>query len=837
MKENLPKLLWGVLLLFVSSLSVKSQNLSGFTLSGIKGESKSVTQLLAEDAAAPKLPFAYRLKAEHETHRQMRQNPNALRGNSFTTFNDPRSVAAISATQTIHSNFLGVRVGDTPGWSPPDNNGDVGATQIAFTVNGRIRFYNKPLVVNAAVTTPTGTSNTEIGSPVFDIDSDVFFTNNALGITIGSDPHVRFDRITQRWFIVQIDISHSKNNYCQLAVSSGPTISNLASFTFYNFRVSATGGGSNKFFDYPTLGIDAKSLYIGGNMFGGSFAGCNMYVVDKAAMIAGTLTVTAFNQAATLTDMYTPQGVQNDDPNATEGFFIGSSQSVYGSILIRKITYSGSTPSISADMVFNTLATAAPVNPPNKGGGNLDALDDRPFAAMIRKNKITGVSTLWTANTTAANSSGVGTTGGDRDATIWYEFGTLSGTPTLLRSASYYDNAATNPRSYINGSVAMSGQGHCILSATTSGTNNYAQVTIAGRYRTDASTIFNAAIDATTTTSSYTGTRWGDYSQVVVDPLDDMTMWAFNQYTQGGNAWGTRAVQLKAPAPAAPALAATPDRGINNVTINGTSTNNTEFFDPGNDVGGPGYNRLNVTVTGPSAVAVSNIVFVSTTQITATFTIPANAVAGTYTVTVINPDGQTVTTTFVLPALPLPVSLVSFTGRLNNSVVELNWKTASEYNFKNYVVEKSADGSNFVNFSEVAPRGNANTAADYATVDRYPYPQYSYYRLKSVNTDGTFGYSTVVKIKTAQRKLSLTRLFPNPTATDVTFEMYADAAQAITVDVYDIAGKKMLSNTINLNAGINEKQVLLSRVADGAYFIQFKDAQNNVIEKVKIIKN
>jgi hypothetical protein len=165
--------------------------------------------------------------------------------------------------------------------------------------------------------TPTGSSTTTLPD-VLNLNLNGFFADSTLGIDDISDPHVRFDRLTQRWIIVAIDVTHSKNNYCCIGVSDGPTLSNSSNFNIFYFNISGTGGSSMEFFDYPTLGTDRTSLHIGGNMFRGTrFTGCSMWVVNKADLLAGTLTVTGFSEATTSTDMYTPQGVHNDDPSST----------------------------------------------------------------------------------------------------------------------------------------------------------------------------------------------------------------------------------------------------------------------------------------------------------------------------------------------------------------------------------------------------------------------------------------------------------------------------------------------------------------------------------------
>ena len=553
---------------------------------------------------------------------------------------------------TIWGSYANVSGRESP-YTPPDNCGDVGTTQIIATANTRMKVFTKP-AVGTALTTPTSTSTTILNA-VANIDLNSFFTVPSIGVNSISDPHVRFDRLTGRWFIVAIDVNHtSGSNYCLIAVSDGSTITSSSSFTIFYFSVAGTGGASNDFFDYPTLGVDKYSLYIGGNMFanGRTFSGSNMWVVDKASLLNSTTAIiTSFPHSATGTDMYTPQGVHNDDPGATNGYFIGASQSQFSKLVIRRVSYSGSTPTLSGDLNLTTSTTYTPKTVPTLGGTAIDGDDRRLCAAMIKKDKIKNTANLWVAQGTLLNSSGVGGSGGDRDGALWMEIGTLSTTPSILQSATLYD-ASSSVINYTYPTIALSGQGHNVMGFTSAGATKYAQASAAGRYRTDPVGNFQSPADFTTTTSTYNpgANRWGDYTQTVVDPTDDMTMWTFSEYVPTTNAWGVRAAQFKAPPPATPALANIPICGTTTiVTINGTpgSNPNSEFFDPG-----PGFNRLNISVSGSTSIEVTNIAFISPTQITADFTVPSDAIGGTYTVTVTNPDGQTSTTTFNLNCVP-----------------------------------------------------------------------------------------------------------------------------------------------------------------------------------------
>src|SRR6185295_19179166 len=123
--------------------------------------------------------------------------------------------------------------------------------------------------------------------------------------------------------------------------------------------------------DYPTLGIDANALYIGVNVFYPNntgtltFSNTTAYVIRKTSVLgAGQLVVTAFRNLTTNADgagPFTPQGVDNFDPAASEGYFIGIDKSLFGRLVIRRVTNPGGAPLLSPNIYVNVLTTSYPV--------------------------------------------------------------------------------------------------------------------------------------------------------------------------------------------------------------------------------------------------------------------------------------------------------------------------------------------------------------------------------------------------------------------------------------------------------------------------------------------
>jgi hypothetical protein len=536
-------------------------------------------------------------------------------------------------------NFDGPSFNDTPGFFPPDTQGAVGPSQFLVTINGSFRSFSK---------------STGLADGGLDVDPDVFFSGQLSsppsgGIVFTSDPHVRYDRLSQRWFIVMIDApldssgNASKANRILIAHSDGPTLSPSTVWTKTFIQVSGA------FADYPTLGVDANALYVGTNNFAtsGQFAytGTSGYVISKASVLAnGALTATKFALVANANGggPFTPQGADNPDAGATQGYFVGVDNQFFSLLDVVRTSDPGGTPSASASLGVTVPTTAFPLSVPHQGNtggtnGQLDALDDRLFAASIRDNK------LWTAHNIQVNAAGVGSSTGGRDGSRWYELN-LGTTPTLVQSGTVFDPAASNPLSYWIPTVAVSGQGHMAIGGSAAGAAHHVDAWFSGRLSSDTAGALDAPTFYTASNSAYNPPgdpgptrRWGDYSAVSLDPTDDMTMWAIQEYVPATNSWGTRIARLRAPGPATPS-SVSPRVLLGQASVSATLTGSTlvgrGFFDPG-----PGFTRPQVSVG--CGVTVTGLTVNSPSQASLTLDTTAATDTGPCNVTFTNPDGQT----------------------------------------------------------------------------------------------------------------------------------------------------------------------------------------------------
>ncbi len=184
----------------------------------------------------------------------------------------------------------------------------------------------------------------------------------------------------------------------------------------------------------------------------------------------------------------------------------------------------------------------------------------------------------------------------------------------------------------------------------------------------------------------------------------------------------------------------------------------------------------------------------------------------------------------------LAVNLETFNGHLVDRVVSLQWVTTSEDNTGYFIVEKSADGTDFHLLKQVNATGATGLRTAYASADNSPYPGYSYYRLKIINRDGHVSTSSVIKIATEEKGLALISLFPNPVKNNIQVELFSNKLQKVTLNISDAIGQTLVHESVSLNKGLNKKEIVLTKLVAGIYTLSCKDEQGIVRGSIKIIK-
>ena len=170
---------------------------------------------------------------------------------------------------------------------------------------------------------------------------------------------------------------------------------------------------------------------------------------------------------------------------------------------------------------------------------------------------------------------------------------------------------------------------------------------------------------------------------------------------------------------------------------------------------------------------------------------------------------------------PLPVSLLSFTGKRLDGTSVLNWETSSEQNNSHFVVERSKDAKSFSAVSgkinSKASNGNSSVTLDYTYTDVTPFAGHNYYRLQQNDIDGQQSYSGTVDVYFGNE--TFITLYPNPVTTELNVEINTPKATTVYVKIMEATGRIVRTIEMSLQAGNNTGKVDLHSLADGVYMV------------------
>ncbi len=186
---------------------------------------------------------------------------------------------------------------------------------------------------------------------------------------------------------------------------------------------------------------------------------------------------------------------------------------------------------------------------------------------------------------------------------------------------------------------------------------------------------------------------------------------------------------------------------------------------------------------------------------------------------------------------PLPVQLISFNGKVINDDAALSWITASEVNSKAFELERSMDGEQFEYVSTIAAKGNSQVKTSYTFIDKgaLSLANTIYYRLKMIDVDGRFTYSTVVTLNTNDVADNRVAVYPNPTKESLTVTMNATEIGTNTIEFIDLKGINVLTKTVQVTKGKNQFLINESNeLKPGVYVVRIISA--GAVHTVKLIK-
>ncbi len=162
---------------------------------------------------------------------------------------------------------------------------------------------------------------------------------------------------------------------------------------------------------------------------------------------------------------------------------------------------------------------------------------------------------------------------------------------------------------------------------------------------------------------------------------------------------------------------------------------------------------------------------------------------------------------------PLPIELLSFTGKNFNDKNVLRWSTASEINNDYFTLEKSVDAIGYQPITHIDGAGNSTTVLNYYFTDESPSLGINYYRLKQTDYDGVYSYSNTIALHSNTKKHADFVIYPNPTSNILNIEL--NNIQTLQIKITNILGSEIF--TTQIHNSLNTIDV--SGLSNGIYYI------------------
>jgi hypothetical protein len=182
------------------------------------------------------------------------------------------------------------------------------------------------------------------------------------------------------------------------------------------------------------------------------------------------------------------------------------------------------------------------------------------------------------------------------------------------------------------------------------------------------------------------------------------------------------------------------------------------------------------------------------------------------------------------PTVTLPVKFIGYTVARSNNGTSIQWSTSEEVNANMYVVERSEDGSTWKSIAYVAAAGNSNEVNSYSFTDKADLSKATYYRVKQVDNDGHFVYTSIKSVKVFSETNQDVRI--SSSSSNVVVEFNKQIKGNVVVRLVSLSGQVVNQKTFNQPEGL----IILDKASfKGSYVVSVTNGHDVKIAKQVIL--
>ena len=166
------------------------------------------------------------------------------------------------------------------------------------------------------------------------------------------------------------------------------------------------------------------------------------------------------------------------------------------------------------------------------------------------------------------------------------------------------------------------------------------------------------------------------------------------------------------------------------------------------------------------------------------------------------------------------ISVTSFFTMNETDKVILKWVTKNESSNQLFEIERSVDGKNFTRLGALNGKGKIDMPTNYAVEDLNPVSGIAYYRLTQKDAAGKINFSETKVVNQGQILTGYVTIYPNPVHGLLTVKLMAAQNETTGLELYDMFGRRIQNQAINLIKGEQNLTVDMSKLVNGSYVLK-----------------
>lgn len=186
----------------------------------------------------------------------------------------------------------------------------------------------------------------------------------------------------------------------------------------------------------------------------------------------------------------------------------------------------------------------------------------------------------------------------------------------------------------------------------------------------------------------------------------------------------------------------------------------------------------------------------------------------------------------------LPVNFSSFTAEEHGGKVRLEWTTETEQNSSHFIIERQANGGVYEAIGEHPAAGNSTDPINYSWVDETPPSGTIYYRLKEVDLDGKFQYTSIETVELGTIAFQ-DAIYYNQDYGALNYEITFgknDLTSELNIELIDQMGHVHLSDNLEVRDSRINGSLQTGKLPRGIYFVRFSTAHHSVTRKFVVLR-